>query len=146
MVHSGALWNDVFLKFKLWRKLWKQGENLLHLMLFETMFWNLELVSKFWNYGTIDGAFWHYFKRSSWSLSCRENFKSKEAKWCTLALFETMFCKLEMLKARGNKWWILTVFETMFWKLELLKKAKSKEAKCCILTLFEEYGRNFKGS
>ena len=54
--------------------------------------------------------------------NCWEKFESKEAKWCILALFETVF-----------------------WKLKLLRKCWSKEAKWYIRTLFEECGRRLLG-
>ena len=52
MVHSDAIWNDVFFKFELLRKLWKQGENVVH----SDAIWNDvlefgtgEKILKLWN-------------------------------------------------------------------------------------------------
>jgi len=46
----------------------------------------------------LNGAFWRYLKRCFGSWNCLEIIESKEAKWCILALFETVFWKLELLR------------------------------------------------
>ena len=43
---------------------------------------------------------------------------------------------LQNVEIKEAKWFILALFETVFWKLELLRKCWSKEAKWCIRTLF----------
>jgi len=45
-----------------------------------------------------NGAFWRYLKRCFGSWNCWEKCESKEAKWCILAIFETVFWKLELFR------------------------------------------------
>ena len=97
MVHSGAIRNDIFEVWAAEKKI-NQGHKMVHF----GAIWNsvlevgiAENILKSW---TIDDTFWRYFKRCTWSLSWLERIKNKEAKWCILALFETMFCKLLVLK------------------------------------------------
>ena len=44
----------------------------------------------------LNGALWRYLKRCFGSQNCIENVETKEAKWCIMALFETVFLKLEL--------------------------------------------------
>ena len=44
----------------------------------------------------LNGALWRYLKRYFGSYNCIENVETKEAKWCILVLFETVFWKLEL--------------------------------------------------
>ena len=71
MVHSDVIWNDI-------RKV-GTAEDILEAR-------------------TQNGALWRFLKQCLRSRNCLENFKSKDAKWCMLVLFETMFLKLEMLR------------------------------------------------
>ena len=106
----------------------------------ERCFWKLKMMSTCWKQGqdfsevgtaenilkprTIYGALWRYLKRCSWRRNSWENFKSKDTKWCIMALFETIFRKLVLLRKlwkQGEKWCILALFETVLWKLELLR-------------------------
>jgi len=97
----------------------------------------------------------------SLKLELLRKIQNKDAKCSILALFETMFCKLELLRnlfeRTGLKLFTLTICETMFWTLELLRKGwcfrclncfenfESKEAKICILNRSKEYGRRLLG-
>jgi len=83
-------------------------------------------------------------------LNCLEHFESKEAKRCILALFETVFWKLELslenVETKEAKWCILALFEMVFWKLELLRKFETKDAKWCIWTLSKNVVDDIDGS
>ena len=61
----------------------------------KTVFWSCWAKLKPW---TIYCALWSYLKRCFGSLNCWGNFKSKDAKWCILTLFEFSFRKLELLR------------------------------------------------
>ena len=56
-----------------------------------------ELLRKCWNQGRLNSPFWRYLKRWFGSWDCRETFENKDANWCFLAVFETIFLKLELL-------------------------------------------------
>ena len=94
IVHSGAICNNVF------------------------EVWNDEKILKAW---TQNSAFWRYLKLYFGSWNCWENVESKEAKWCILTLFETMFWKFEMLriffKMQGRKKVHSDASWNAFWKL-----------------------------
>ena len=70
MVHSDAIWNDVLEVVTAYKKMKARKLN---------------------------GTFWHYLKRRCGSCNCLEHVESNEAKWCILALFETVFSKLFQL-------------------------------------------------
>ena len=90
MVHSGAIWM-FFRKLELLRKFWKQREKLVH----SDAIWNgvLEVGTAEKNVKArkLNGALWCCMKRCFRSRNCLENFESKEAKLCILALFGTVF-------------------------------------------------------
>ena len=45
-------------------------------------------------------------------LNYRENFKNKDAKWCMLAVFETIWNLRHTFENKDSKWCILTAFGT----------------------------------
>ena len=45
-------------------------------------------------------------------LNYRENFKNKDAKWCMLAVFETIWNLRHTFENKDDKWSILTGFGT----------------------------------
>ena len=71
--------------------------------------WIAEKRFKSW---TIDGASWRYLQRCSWSLSCWDNFKSNDAKWCILALFKK---RLEVGTAEKN-WKQARTIDCALWR------------------------------
>ena len=121
IVPSGPLCNDV-LEVGTAEKNWKQAR-------------------------AIDGAFWGYVKRCSWSLSCWENLKSNDTKWFIHVLkvgtaekiwkqaraidgafwgyvkrcFGSWNC-WEHFESMDDRRCILTLFKTMFLNFELLRK------------------------
>ena len=160
-----ALFETVFLKFELLRKLWKQGER-------HSAFWcrlkrrlKVGTAEKMLKSCTIDDAFWRYLKRRFGSWNCWENFEAMDDRCCALTLFETMFLEFKLLRKRWKqREQMVLEFETaekilkartrngVFWRSlkrcfvswNCWEKIESKEDNAaCILTLFEEYGRNF---
>jgi len=68
------------------------------LALFKTNCYEVGTVETILKARKLNGAFWRYLKRCFGSWNCLENFETKEAKWYILALFETVFWKLELLR------------------------------------------------
>ena len=113
MVHSGAIWNDVL----------KVGTTEI-----------------FFKARTQNDALWCYLKRFIWRWNCWEKIKSKDAKWCILMLFETMFLKLELLgnlKSRTQNGAFGRCLKRCLGSWNTWAYFESKDAKWCILPLFE---------
>ena len=87
-----------FWKLKMMRKCWKQGQYIVHPDAIRLFFSEVGTAENFLKSKTIYGIFCRYLKLCSWSWNCWENFKSKDAKWCILVLFETIFRKFELLR------------------------------------------------
>jgi len=62
------------------------------------MFLAVGTVEKMLKARTIDGAYWRYLERFSRSWNGCDNLKSKQGKWCILALFKTIFWNMELLR------------------------------------------------
>ena len=116
MVHSAAIWNDV-LEVGTDEKSLKSKKKWCILMLFETTFSKLELLSKIEN-SQLNGAFWRHLKRCFGSLNCLEDVGSKKAKWRILMLSEDCGGRLlgELLNVEicsSLKFLLIRLYDTM---------------------------------
>ena len=123
MMHSGAIWNNVLEDGSAEKTLKTRKEN---------------------------GAFWRYLKQCSWRWKCWENDKSKDGKWCILALFETYFRKLfskyfsavpNRFKYRKNACFRYIVFNYIS---EVLNRFKYRHNACFRCTLFSSISLQFQ--
>ena len=117
-MHSDAIWSDV-LEVGTAEKLLKLKTLIARCILtvFETIFWEVELLRKFWNQGrwmllsyaidsmfsevgtaekrfktkSLNGAFCRNLKQCFGRLNCWENFENEVAYWCILSQYEMMF-------------------------------------------------------
>jgi len=120
-------------------------------------------------------TYWAVFETMFLRWNCWEKIESKKAKWRILALFETIFRKLELLRKFWKQrekmghsdalWNSVLEVETAEKKLKARKlndafwhylkrflgswnsweNFESKEGRWCIRTLFEECGRQLSG-
>ena len=90
-------------------------------------------------------AFWCYLKRCFGSWNCLENFECKEASWCIQTLFETIFKEFwetagNILRARSKLGAFWCYLKRCLGSWNCLHNVETKEAKCCIRTLFKKCG------